>query len=351
MTDDRELFVILTPGFASSENDSTCLPMQQQFVKSLGLIYPQLKPVVLSFQYPYHKKEYEWNGIRVIPFNGRNRGGLGRLLLRKQVNRVLRKLNDEHPVRGLLSFWLGECALVGKSFGKKNELRHYCWISGHDAKAQNKYAHRIAPVADELIALSDFLQDEFEKNHGIRPAHVIPPGIEGTDVIKNRDIDILGAGSLIALKQFEIFIKIVAEIRESFPKLKAVLAGDGPAKEALSQLASKHGLDRHLELIGSISHQEVLDLMSRSKLLLHPSSYEGFSGVCMEALSRGTHVISFCKAMKRPIEHWHIVNTQGEMKDLALKLVNSNVDHQPVIFRTMKEAVQDIMKLYPSASL
>ncbi|MBK9485561.1 MAG: hypothetical protein IPO01_10185 [Chitinophagaceae bacterium] len=61
--------------------------------------------------------------------------------------------------------------------------------------------------AEELIALSDFLQTEFEKNYGIKPAFVIPPGIDSKQFIspiKEKDIDLLAAGSLIPLKQFEI---------------------------------------------------------------------------------------------------------------------------------------------------
>ena len=84
MADIKGAFVILSPGFAASADDSTCLPMQQQFVKTISSQYPQLKIIVLSFQYPYHQKEYEWNGITVIPFEGRNKGGVQRLLLRKK---------------------------------------------------------------------------------------------------------------------------------------------------------------------------------------------------------------------------------------------------------------------------
>jgi hypothetical protein len=53
----NEIFIILSPGFPESEADSTCLPMQQQFVRALKEMYPGLDIVVLTFQYPYHQKE------------------------------------------------------------------------------------------------------------------------------------------------------------------------------------------------------------------------------------------------------------------------------------------------------
>ena len=81
MNKDEKTLVILTPGFAKDETDSVCLPMQQQLVRALKETSLQLNIIVLSFQYPYHTKKYTWFNTEVIPFNGRNKGGLSRLLL------------------------------------------------------------------------------------------------------------------------------------------------------------------------------------------------------------------------------------------------------------------------------
>src|SRR5689334_21339215 len=127
MTNEKTL-VILTPGFPASESDSTCLPMQQYFVKTLKQLYPGLNIVVLSFQYPYHKEVFHWFDIRVIPFNGRNKGGLTRLLLRKEINATLKEILKTNQIMGLLSFWSNECGWIGKKFGDKYGIKHYCWI-------------------------------------------------------------------------------------------------------------------------------------------------------------------------------------------------------------------------------
>ena len=165
MNKDEKTLVLLTPGFAKDEADSVCLPMQQQLARALKEISPQLNIIVLSFQYPYHTKKYTWFYTKVIPFNGRNKGGLPRLLLRKKINATLRKIHNETPITGLLSFWYGECALVGHRFADTHGLKHFCWILGQDAKKENKYPRRSSLRPEELIALSDFLQTEFERNH------------------------------------------------------------------------------------------------------------------------------------------------------------------------------------------
>lgn len=347
MAEQKDAFIILTPGFAASVEDSTCLPMQQQLVKTVAGLNPQMSIFVLSFQYPYHTSEYRWNGITVFPFNGRNRGGIKRLLLRNKVEAVLENLNKEYRIRGMLSFWLGECALVGKRFGNKNSIPHFCWLLGQDARAGNKYVRRIKPAETELVALSDSLQEEFNKNFGIRPFQIIPPGIEEPSSIQgNRDIDILGVGSLIPLKRYDIFIEVIAALKKNLPSVKAVIVGEGIERKRLGALLVRHELEQNLELVGSISHEKVLTLMERSKLLLHPSGYEGFSGVCMEALGRGAHVVSFCRAMKQDIDHWHIVDSQLNMTNIVLELLSQDLDHHPVIFGGIKTTVEKMMQLF-----
>src|SRR5258706_5479409 len=213
MKKDEETLIILIPGFPENEGDSTCLPMQQSFVKRAKEIYPDLQIIVLSFQYPYFKKKYNWFNIPVTSFDGRNKNGLPRLLLRQKLYKTLKEYHSSLNIIGLLSFWYGECAWVGKKFADKYDLRHYCWIMGQDAKRENKYPRRLQSKANELIALSDFLQDEFEKNHGTRPEYVIPPGAaseQSGNAGQQKVIDIIAAGSLIPLKQYEIFVDIIA---------------------------------------------------------------------------------------------------------------------------------------------
>ena len=238
----KETFIILTPGFPKSEADTTCLPLQQNFVRTLKEILPDVRIVVLSFQYPYHENSYNWFGITVLPFNGRNKGGFTKLSLRRKINSILKKIHAETNIVGLLSFWYNECAYVGKKFGEKYGIKHYCWLLGQDAKKENKYPKFIPPNVNELIALSDFLQNEFEKNHGVKPKFVVPPGIDESFLmllLPKKDIDIMGAGSLIPLKQYDIFLEAVAEIKKQIPEVKVLLVGEGTEKEKLHSLITQ----------------------------------------------------------------------------------------------------------------
>ena len=345
-----ETFVILTPGFPKDENDSTCLPAQQLFVKLLKEKFPLLDIIVLTFQYPPIDTEYYWHNCRVIALGGKGKGKFFRLLLWYKTWRKLKQLTKNKPVMGMLSFWCGECALVGKRFAKKYNIPHYCWILGQDAKKENHYVHRIKPSANELIAMSDFLQETFMKNHSIQPANVIPNGIDKRLFSKNimiRDIDIMGAGNLIPLKQYDVFISVVAALKKDLPGIKAVICGKGPEKTALKTLIIKEGLQDNISLVGEISHGEALQLMQRSRLFLHCASYEGFGSVCIEALYAGAQVISFNQPMKAPVERWHNVNTRVEMLQKAMAILqDQSVDNTPACPYLMEDSVIKMMQLF-----
>jgi glycosyltransferase involved in cell wall biosynthesis len=343
--------VIVTPGFPKDENDSTCIPERQIFVRVLKETYPQLNIVVVAFQYPLQPREYNWNGVKVIALGGKNKGGLNRRMTWIGAWQKLKKLNTENRVIGLISFWLDECAFIADKFSKKNHIKHYSWLLGQDARPGNPYVKRMAPKADELIALSDSLVDEFKTNYGITPKHVIPGAVDPT-LFKyqhpERDIDVLGVGSLIQLKQYHLFIETIGYLKDHLPNIKTVICGKGPEMKKLKDLVIAHKLEQRVVFKGELTHTEILDHMQRSKILLHPSSYEGFSTVLLEALYAGAHVVSFFKPMKAQFLHHHIVKDQEEMNQKILALLNDNgLDHEPVLVNTMTQMARSVMQLFP----
>jgi glycosyltransferase involved in cell wall biosynthesis len=262
----------------------------------------------------------------------------------------LHNLNKQYQIIGLLSFWLDECALIGSRFAKLKGIKHLCWILGQDAKAGNKYAQQMKLKADELIALSDFIVKEYSKNYGISPSHVIPVGVDTTlfgEEVKERDIDILGAGSLIPLKQFDVFVKMVSLIKELRHNIQAVICGKGPERERLLAIIKTLGLEENIKLVGELSHTEVLTLMQQSKLLLHTSAYEGFGAVCLEALYAGASVVSFVKPMDAPIPNWHIAINEDDMLQKVEAILNTpQCDHNPVLPYPIADNAKAMMKLF-----
>jgi glycosyltransferase involved in cell wall biosynthesis len=339
--------VIVTPGFPADENDSTCLPPVQQFVQHFKAKHPRLKIIILAVAYPFVNKSYQWHGCTVMPLLGNRYRKVLRPLLWQKIRSRLNSTRRSNRVIGLLSFWCGEWAMLGTKFGEKHRIPHYCWLQGQDSRAGNKYARYFLQKPNELIALSDASATEFFSNYGVRPAHTIPFGAKPIQPSHpTRHIDIIGVGSLIPLKQYHIFIQVVHQLTKTMPHIKAVLCGKGTAMNELRQLVKTLHLEQNIQFIGEKPHNEVFEWMQQSKILLHPSSFEGFSTVCTEALQCGCHVISFCRAMDREIEQWYIVNDEAAMVRQAISLLqNPAVVYTSVIPYTMDESANVIETL------
>lgn len=350
MNNTGKTLIILSSGFPKDEADSTCLPFPQLFVKKLKELNPSLNIIVLAFQYPFTSEEYMWHNVRVVPFNGKEKGKLNRLLVWLKVFRKLTLISKENKITGILNLWMGECALVGKYAAKKFNVKSFTWLMGQDAKKGNRYVTLTRPKPGNLIALSDFLAEEFHRNYRIMPLHIIPPAVDTaafSATVHERNIDIIGVGSLIPLKQFDIFIRIIAKTVEKFPVVNAVICGEGPEKEKLSALIEKAGMQNNIRLVGEKDHKEILQLMQLSKILLHTSAYEGFATVYSEALYAGAHVVCFCKPMNNVFKHQHVVISEaamvGEVENI---LADPVLDNSPVLAFSIEATCKSILSLY-----
>lgn len=333
MPEKNNSLILLTPGFPENESDSTCLPWLQCFVRQLKISCPDLKIIVVSLQYPFQKKEYQWEGIKVYAMGGRNRRGIAKRLLRYNVIRQLKRVCERESIIGIVSLWFGEAARAAERISAIYQLPHFCWIAGQDARAGNPFPFRLKIPGERLIAVSDFIQEQFFNNYGILPAHVIPFGPDQKLYpwpAPEKDIDLLAAGSLIPLKQFGIFVEVVHAIQQKHPAVKAVLCGAGPEAAVLKQRADQLGLKNNLLFTGETSYSDLLNYIQRAKILLHPSAYEGFGCVCTEALLGAAYVIRFTQPMKVNMQNSITVPSKEEMIYQCLELLEDYMVPQPI---------------------
>jgi glycosyltransferase involved in cell wall biosynthesis len=349
MSNKQKILVFLTPAFPANESEENWISFQQILLRSIKKLYPGIKIIILSFNYPRTISNYYWNDIEVFSFDGMAYRKFRRPLLWRNIWRRLNAIKKEHKITAIFSLWCGECALVGRYFGKRNSIDHFVWICGQDARKSNRLIKLIRPSSNELIAMSDFLVDEFFLNHHIKPAHLIPPGVDLSmygDPKSIRDIDIIGAGSLSILKQYDIFMDVIAGLKDRMPGIKAVLCGDGEDTERISNMHETYSLQQNLELTGMLTPRETIRIMQRSRIMLHPSSYEGFSMACYEALYAGAHVISFVKSMYQDIPHWHVVRSKEEMLQKAFELLNDpKLTNESIFTYSMDDSAKKIVNL------
>lgn len=349
MQDKMPCIVVVTPGFPENENDTACLPAFQQFALALKQNLLDFKFVFISLQYPFKKGWYDWNDIDVYAVAGKNKKHIFGLNTKRLATQKLNELGKTYAIKGLISLWCIDTALVANKFALENNLKHLIWIIGQDAKQTNGFVKKIKPKPEQLIAMSDFLKEEFKKNHHIEPKHVITNGINATLFeplnSNQRPIDILGAGSLIPLKNYSLFIEVIAEVVKKHPLLHVKIVGDGAEKKLLSDLIIQHKLQRNIELLGVKSHLETLSLMNQSKLFLHTSHYEGNSTVLIEALYSGCQVVSTQKLNNDAVKNLQTLTNITDLINRVLDLLVQKKEAERVTFNTMDNSAKQMMQL------
>jgi glycosyltransferase involved in cell wall biosynthesis len=101
---------------------------------------------------------------------------------------------------------------------------------------------------------------------------------------------VLTVARLTPWKGVDVLIRAVERARAEVPGLRLLVAGDGPERAHLEQLAAPLG--GAVTFLGDLSHPEVLALMRASQVLALGSAYEGLSHVLLEAMEAGLPIVA-----------------------------------------------------------
>lgn len=338
--------LILTPGFPKDENDFNCIPPLQEFLTKFTSTFPSVRVSVIAFQYPYMTKPYLWKSIEVIPLGGKN------YRIKKPLNwlkalQESKRINKLIPINVVHSLWAGDCAMVGNIISKKIGCPHFCTLMGQDVANGNKYLKRLMKSETKFIALSDNQAELFYNLTNKNISEKIHWGIDDQKVIiQNRDIDLLGVGSLIPLKNFSLFIRVIEEVVKKKPDLKCKLVGAGPESSKLKTMTETNGLSKNIEFTGLLNREEIFKLMQGSKILVHPSKFEGSGFVFAEALANGMNVVSFNVGYAREHPKWSIAKDDEDFINIVASLLQSELNFEPSNLFPLQETVDRYAALY-----
>ena len=239
--------LILAPGFPRDENDFNCIPPLQELLPKFKLTYPNSRISVIAFQYPYWRRKYSWNGLDIIPLGGKN-SRIKKAFVWLRAIRQAKNINRSNRIDVIHSLWLGECAMIGNILSKKFECEHMCTLMGQDVKLENRYLKKLIDKKITIIALSKNQSEQFLTLTNRKVDEIIPWGIDNqSENIPERDIDLLGVGSLIPLKNYSLFIKAIEEIEKTKPDVKCILVGTGPESSKLKAIAKDKGLENNID--------------------------------------------------------------------------------------------------------
>jgi len=144
---------------------------------------------------------------------------------------------------------------------------------------------------DHWIACSRAMVELCERQ-GFSPCAWIPywkpPVIPASTENLARSEIVLGVGRLVKEKGFEVLLRAWPAVRAACPEARLVIAGEGPERTHLEELAREVGLEPAACLLGRISPEAIDGLMRTSRVLVVPSIwFEAFGLTVIEGQRAG----------------------------------------------------------------
>jgi glycogen(starch) synthase len=95
------------------------------------------------------------------------------------------------------------------------------------------------------------------------------------------------AGRLVYEKGVQHILHAIPRLRAQHPELRVVIAGDGPYRAELQQVAHDLDLDRTVRFAGFMNEKQLPAVLAATDATVVPSLYEPFGMVALEAAAAG----------------------------------------------------------------
>ncbi len=161
----------------------------------------------------------------------------------------------------------------------------------------------VARYADRFIAVSREDRRRMTDVERIDPSRTmfIPNGVVGMEVASGRDaraelsippdVPVIGAvGLLRPQKAYHVLLRATALLIDRWPALKVVIAGDGPQRAALEQLAAALGVAHAVRFLGL--RNDVPDILGAFDIAVCCSDFEGSPLSVLEYMDAALPVVA-----------------------------------------------------------
>lgn len=195
------------------------------------------------------------------------------------------------------------CAIAARLAGHRPRLIR---VRTYQAGPPHAWAYNV--MADATLVCSAALRASLLANPRIRPERlqVLYPGVDfdqvadqGTHPLPDQlqarlamlpPRRLVHAAMLRPEKGHRLMLDALAALRERFPDLAYVVAGEGPMRAAIEARAAELGLQDRVALLGMVDN--VPALLRRAEVVVMPSSYEPLGMSQIEALALGIPVVA-----------------------------------------------------------
>ena len=156
-----------------------------------------------------------------------------------------------------------------------------------------------------------------ERLDGIVDKETVKSAIDSGNTSKDcacmsADIQLIFVGRLVDIKNPTKLPDLVSNLPSAYSLL---IIGDGPKREAVEVAVDEAGVGDRIEIAGRLPHEETLQLVHESDVLILPSETESYGAVVFEALSLNTPVVASPVGVFPMVDHPNLNIT--EIEDFA----------------------------------
>lgn len=296
---------LITPGFSADAGD-WAIPALQSFALKFAKEHALH---VFSLRYPAAGR-YDWDDFTHHAIGGGQRYGLASLNIWRQTLGAIIRQHRRTPFDVLHAFWADEPGLVAVLTAALIRKPVVVSIGGGELSylPDINYGTQRSFIRSQIIRWSFsragvvtagsnyMLKVAQQQKLDVAKVRLVPLGVD-TGQFKPGQIPawerptIIQSASLTPVKNQALLLEIIALIKKEIPNIRLLLAGDGPMRPQLEQLAQKYQIDSAITFSGAVSFEAMPQFLQQGHLYIQTSRHESQGMAVLEAMACGLPVL------------------------------------------------------------